>query len=447
MSTSPVPWDRQQRETPAWYREAGLGIFIHWGAYSVPAWGEPVGELGAVDEAVWFRHNPYAEWYWNTIRLEGSPARQHHHEVYGDAPYDDFLDAWTAEHFDAPDWLQLFARAGAQYVVPTTKHHDGITLWDAPGTAGRNTVRRGPRRDLVGELATATREAGLRFGVYYSGGLDWGVTNLPPIESQDDVLGLRPVDAAYAVYAGLHVRDLIEKYRPDILWNDIEWPDAGKHDGELGLYQLFERFYQAVPDGVVNDRWGPTHWDFRTSEYQHARANEDRAHAWENNRGIGFSFGYNRREDARHILSGPGIARHLADVVSRGGNLLLNVGPTADGRIPDLQRQSLTELADWMAVNREAVHGVRPLDTSIAEPSEAPWVRWTARDDRVWAIIDGDGCIPVRMDTARIDATSATRPDGTPVTVERTDSGVVLDVPAAGGPAGPSVIRFRRAAG
>ena len=177
----PEPYQRFVRPTPAWFKESGLGIFIHWGAYSVPAWAEPIGELGTIEKRYWFAHNPYAEWYYNTIRIDGSPAQQHHREVYGGAPYDDFLDAWSAESFDPADMAALFRRCGAGYVVPTTKHHDGIALWDAPGTNGRNTVHRGPRRDLIGDLAAATRAAGLRFGVYYSCGLDWHAAPTPPI--------------------------------------------------------------------------------------------------------------------------------------------------------------------------------------------------------------------------------------------------------------------------
>ena len=255
-TSADTDWNRLARPVPQWYRDAKLGIFIHWGAYSVPAWAEPTGELGAVDEATWFRHNAYAEWYWNTIRFDDSPARRHHRETYGDAPYDDFLDAWQAEEFDPADWAGLFARAGARYVVPTTKHHDGIALWDAPGTGTRNTVRRGPRRDLVRDLETAVRDAGLRFGVYYSGGLDWSISELPVLDNGAAVRRLRPVDAAYAAYAyARHLRDLVDRYHPDVLWNDIEWPDAGKHGYALGLLELLEHYYATVPDGVVNDRW------------------------------------------------------------------------------------------------------------------------------------------------------------------------------------------------
>jgi alpha-L-fucosidase len=172
-------WADLVRPLPGWLGAAKLGIFIHWGPYSVPAWAEPTGALGAVPEVEWFRHNPYAEWYANTIRIPGTPAAQHHHDVFADAPYDDFLDQWTASDFDPAAWARLFVEAGASYVIPTTKHHDGVALWDAPGTGTRNTVHRGPRRDLVGEIAEAVRQAGLRFGVYYSGGLDWGVTDFP----------------------------------------------------------------------------------------------------------------------------------------------------------------------------------------------------------------------------------------------------------------------------
>ena len=225
-------WDRFKRPAPKWYTDAKFGIFIHWGAYSVPAWGEPIGELGTIDEATWFAHNPYAEWYFNTIRVAGSPAAAHHKEVYRDAPYDNFLDQWKAEKFNPQEWAELFAHAGAQYVLPTTKHHDGITLWDGPGTGTRNTVHRGPKRDLIGDIATAVREAGMHFGVYYLGGLDWSQGELPAAQTGFEVHNVRPKDAAYSMYAYEHVRDLIDRYKPEIIFNDIEWPDFSKQSDQ-----------------------------------------------------------------------------------------------------------------------------------------------------------------------------------------------------------------------
>jgi alpha-L-fucosidase len=129
-----------------------------------------------------------------------------------------------------------------------------------------------------------------------------------------------------------------------------------KHEFSLGLADLFAHYYERVPEGVVNDRWGDTHWDFRTSQYQAGLEHEAEG-VWENDRGIGLSFGYNQVEDAAGTLDGTGIIRHLLDKVSRGGNLLLNVGPDAAGRLPGLERQALEDVAAWMAAGAHAVHG------------------------------------------------------------------------------------------
>jgi alpha-L-fucosidase len=435
----PELYRRFEHPTPAWFRESGFGIFIHWGAYSVPAWAEPIGELGTIDKPYWFAHNPYAEWYYNTIRIAGSPAEQHQQEVFGGAPYDDFLDQWKAESFEPAGMADLFRRAGARYVIPTTKHHDGITLWDAPGTGDRNTVRRGPGRDLVGEIAAATRAAGMRFGVYYSGGLDWHAAPFPPIADEGDAFK-RPKDAAYAEYAYKHVMDLIERYSPDVLWGDIEYPDAGKPEGPFSFANILERFYADVPDGVVNDRWGLTHWDFRTSEYQQGTSVEGDG-MWQNTRGIGFSFGYNQVEDASHYLDAAGALRHLLDVVSRGGNFLLNVGPDAAGQIPELQRRCLEGMATWMAVNSDAVHGVGALDPSIAEPSKIPWVRWTTGGNLAYAAIDARGAVTLSCAADRVDIEAAALLDGSPVQAAAAPEGARLQLPGTAVD-GPVVVSF-----
>lgn len=437
----PAAYERFVREVPDWFRDAKLGIFVHWGAYSVPAWAEPVGELGTFDDEYWFAHCPYAEWYYNTIRIAGSPAQRHHEQVWDGRPYDDFLDLWRAEEFDPAEQTALFARAGARYLVPTTKHHDGITLWDAPGTDGRNTVARGPRRDLVGAYADAARAAGLRFGVYYSGGLDWHAVDTGVVTTGIEV---KPRDETYTAYANAHVRDLVARYGPDILWGDIDWPDAGKPEGPLSFAHVLDDFYAAVPDGVVNDRFGLTHWDFRTSEYQAGRVAES-TDAWENCRGIGFSFGYNQVEGPEHHLDGPAAVRHLLDVVSRGGNLLLDVGPDAAGRIPPLQRACLEQLGDWMERHGEAVHGTRPLADDVARPSDdapGPWVRWTASADHATAygVVDapaGEVRLPAHPD--RVEVGGAHLLDGTPVPAVADGDGVRVTLPEPSVP-GPQVV-------
>ena len=148
--------------------------------------------------------SPPAHWDWSLTRT-GSPTtptrsgtrtpfasrdRRRRHITtaeYGDAPYEEFLDRWTADRYEPTEWARLFRAAGADYVIPVTKHHDGVTLWDAPGSGDLTTVARGPRRDLIGPLADAVRAEGIRFGVYYSGGLDWAFTDFPPIEMPDQI--------------------------------------------------------------------------------------------------------------------------------------------------------------------------------------------------------------------------------------------------------------------
>lgn len=426
------------REAPGWFTDAKLGIFIHWGAYSVPAWAVPLGELGVVDPDEFLVSAPYAEWYANTIRIPGSPASRHHAAAYEGAPYDDFLDAWHAEHFDPAAWTALFAGAGARYVVLTTKHHDGICLWDAPGSGTRNTVRRGPRRDLVSDLASSARAAGLRFGVYYSGGLDWHRCRFPPISRQPHLLSYRPTDAGYAAYARGQLTDLIARYTPDVLWNDINWPDAGKPD----LPELFRSYYQAVPEGVVNDRWGVAWSDFLTSEYSaDNRQNENLGRPWEHTRGIGYSFGYNQNETARHCLTGPALVRVFVDVVVRGGNLLLDIGPRADGIIPELQRRALADLGSWLRVHGEAIFGTRPwrpAGASHAQAASADLLGFTASGTCRYAHLGGDGpeiTLPLSDDDIGEQPSAVLLGHG-PVTAEPTPQGLrcLLPRPAAGLP-------------
>ena len=434
---------RFKRPVPEWYEDAKLGFMVSWGAFSVPAWGEPIGELGTIsDWKHWFKHNPYAEWYYNTIRIEGSPASKYHKEKFGNCPYDDLLDQWKAESFDPNEWAELFKYAGAQYIVPLSKHHDGITLWDAPGTGTRNTVHRGPKRDLIGDIANAVRRAGIRFAVYYSGGLDWEITNsLPAISdnNQGEDGMQRPVDAAYSMYAYKHVIDLIDRYKPDLLWNDIEWPDFAKREGEYSLAALFDYYYEKVPHGVVNDRWGKnTHSDFETSEYQYMSENENSL-AWENCRGIGLSFGYNQVESEEHSLSVAGALRHFLDVVSRGGNFLLNVGPTASGQIPDIQRKVLTGLGDWMAINSESVYGTRAI--KMLQSSDQPWIRWTTKQNKVYCYVDFVGSVECVVDENVIQESSARLYGSGPIAVSRSGNKISMTIPQPS-VVGPTVIEF-----
>ena len=381
-------WNAMPTRLPDWFRDAPLGIFVHWGAYAVPAWAELGAELGAADDgADRLTRNPYSEWYANTIRIEGSPAAEHHRAVHGDAPYDDFLDQWQAEDFDPGAWTDLFRRAGADYVVLTTKHHDGIPLWDAPGSGERNTARRGPRRDLVGEIVGAAEKEGLRFGVYYSGGLDWHVRPTAPlVHGLDEPGAERPRDDDYGKYCAAQVRDLIDRYSPDVLWNDIGWPDENMHFGEGGLGELLEHFYRERPEGLINDRFSGAHHDFVTTEYQAGDAPAEEA--WENCRGIGQSFGYNQLEGPEQYMSAAQAVRHVVDAVSRGGRVLLNVGPRADGTLPEPQVEVLEQLGEFMAKHKQALAGSRGLG-ELQIPG-AGWARAVEKDGRCHVFISGE---------------------------------------------------------
>jgi len=345
-------WDSVSRhQVPAWFHDAKLGIFIHWGLYSVPAWAPTTGELGKVvaEEGweAWFSRNPYAEWYYNSIRIPGGVSQVYHTETYGEgASYDDFVPMFNeaVEHWDPAEWAALFRQVGARYVVLTTKHHDGFLLWPSdhpnPYKDGYHAAR-----DLVGQLTEAVRAEDVRMGLYYSGGVDW-TFNGTVVKDIADLKKAVPQQPEYVAYADAHWNELIERYAPAILWNDIAYPTASD------LPKLFADYYNAVPDGLVNNRFtqsfdfdpeaggltGGKHFDFTTPEY--ASYDKITEPKWEATRGIGFSFGYNRNESIDVYLSVEELVRSFVDVVSKNGNLLLNVGPMADGTIPALQRGS-----------------------------------------------------------------------------------------------------------
>ncbi|HEV2369353.1 MAG TPA: alpha-L-fucosidase [Acidimicrobiales bacterium] len=343
---------RASRRLPKWFDEAGFGIFVHWTAASVPAYA-PVGpspfELAA--SGGWERamaYSPYVEWYQNSLAIPGSPVQRHHRETYGDVAYDEFVATFLAgiERWDPAPWASLFAEAGARYVVLVTKHHDGVLLWPS---AIPNPHREGAwqsRRDVVGELAGAVRAAGMRFGTYYSGGLDWTFGGLP-ITDLASLMAAVPQTPQYLAYADAHWRELIDRYRPDVLWNDIGYPGAADLDG------LFSYYYERVPDGVVNNRFdfvrqtsNVIHCDFVTPEY--STDADPSGRKWEVCRGIGTSFGYNAQETEEDYLSAEDLIAMLTDVTARGGNLLLNVGPMAHGVIPVEQVERLRSIGRWL---------------------------------------------------------------------------------------------------
>lgn len=353
---------------PDWYRDAKVGLFVHWGLYSVPAWADVLDRSDVTAENAYARHQ-YAEWYANTVRIEGSPTRERHERIYGVGhSYEDFAEDWHPAEAAGAALADLAVRAGARYLVPTTKHHDGFCLWDS-ATTTFTAARRGPGRDLIAEIARAARERGLRLGVYFSGALDWHVSDFPPLTSNDDLFALRRNDPAFTAFAAAQLRELIDRFSPDILWNDLEWPDGGKLPGQDSLPVLLREYLQRVPTGMINDRWGAPVNGVLTREYEDLATVQPEV--FESTRGLGLSFGYNAEESAEHALDAAGLVRMLADVVSKNGNLLINVGPRADGSIPELQRTALEGMGDWLAAHGEAIYGTRPWEhPAVHEPPE-----------------------------------------------------------------------------
>ena len=420
--TYEATWESVKTHTvPSWYDDAKLGVFVHWGLYSVPAWAPQVPDIQTLlrtsGPRFVLRNNPYAEWYANTVRLAGSPTRRHHDATYGaDFSYDDFAPAFetASASADLDTLAQLCRRAGARYVVLTTKHHDGYCLWPtALVHPRRGSYHSG--RDLVGDLTEAVRSQGLRMGLYYSGGYDWPY-NGAVLGGLADVLLAGPTGDAYARYAEGHVRELIDRYRPSVLWNDIGWP-AGSD-----LAALFAHYYNTVADGVVNDRWlqprrgpvldavvraasgmiergwrlvpgrykqvtvpGARHADFTTPEY--SRPDRILPRKWEATRGVGHSFGANHNEAPQDVLSVTALVRLLVDVVAKNGNLLIGVGPAPDGTVPSWQAEPLEGLGRWLAVAGEAVYGTRPWTVPGTTTTEATAVRFTAGADAVYATL------------------------------------------------------------
>jgi alpha-L-fucosidase len=369
---------------PVWFDEAKLGIFIHWGLYSVPGWApvsHPEHDFANQD---YIRDNPYAEWYYNSMRIEGSPTQKYHAEKYGaNYNYYQFATAFNREiqKWDADAWAKLIKDTGAKYVVLTSKHHDGFSLW--PSTTPNPSLpadRQHASRDLVADLTKAVRKQGLRMGLYYSGGYDW--TFVPgPIRVAADYQKVKPQSEAYGKYADAHVRELIIRYKPSLLWNDIDYPKSGH------ALELMAEYYAAVPDGVVDDRFGVDHSDFTTPEYQ--TLGKINPKKWEECRGLGRSFGYNRAEGEAETIPPADLIHLLIDIVSKNGNLLLDIGPEADGTIPAVQLERLKILGQWLAQNGEAIYGTHPWSRAEGETTDGIPVRFTSKGSNVYAILLG----------------------------------------------------------
>lgn len=356
QKTYDANWESiDSRPLPTWFTDAKFGIFIHWGVYAVPSWA-PVGKEFKV-------YSKYAEWYWyrlvNDTTNVGRAFRQYHNAVFGEkTKYTDFAASFKAELFNPDQWADLFAASGAKYVVLTSKHHEGFTLWPSPESWNWNSVDVGPHRDLAGDLMKSVKAKGLRMGYYYSL-YEW----FNPLYKSD-------VNKYVDEHMIPQMKDLVTRYHPDLLWTDGEW----EHPSETWKStQFLSWLYNESPvknEIVVNDRWGKEtrshHGGFYTTEYDLIGSDNSKekkiVHPWEECRGIGGSFGLNRNENLADYSSSEMLICMLIEKVARGGNLLLDIGPAADGTIPVIMQQRLTDIGTWLKVNGEAIYATEAWD-------------------------------------------------------------------------------------
>ena len=365
------------RPVPAWWQDAKLGIFIHWGAYAVPAYAPT--SAGIV-------YDCYAEWYDGRLQQGNANFTNHNQQVYGGQPYGNFAGAFRARFFDADKWADLFRRAGARYAVLTSKHHDGYALWPSPESAHFNSVTLGPGRDIAREFVDAMSRAGIRRGFYYSL-LEY--TN--PMYPHADKYGCKtkcPIDAkTWSRTMNLpQMKELVEDYKADIVWTDGEWDMT---DEELLSAEFLAWLYNesSVKDSVVvNDRWGidcrGRHGGHYCTEYGYLHGDKvagEMDHPFEECRGIGKSFGYNRFETVGDYLSREELVRLFAKTLGAGGNLLLDIGPDPDGLIPPIMEERLLQLGAWIEAHKEAVYGTRRGPVQVKDK-----ITSTKKDGDVW---------------------------------------------------------------
>lgn len=363
-------WDSiMQHETPEWFRDAKFGIFIHWGVYSVPAWA-PRGM--------------YAEWYPTYMYQEGHPVSEYHREVWGEEfQYEDFIPLWKAENWDPEAWADLFVRAGARYVIPVGEHHDGFPLWDSALTEW-NAAQMGPKRDLIRELGESVRARGMKYGPSYHGLLNY---------YEPEFSGPHPdyISEEYIEFMHAKIREIIDLFEPDVLWLDGDWlqPLEVFRTRELVAY-YYNRAEEWGKEVAINDRWGQVRGifgDFFTQEYEYDVIDRLIDHKWENTRGMGQSFGYNQNELLEDHLTVEELVKLLVDNVSKNANLLLNVGPKADGTIPEIQKNLLLGMGDWLKVHGEAIYETRPWFKAEATTTAGDEIRFTWKEGTLYLFL------------------------------------------------------------
>jgi len=396
---------------PEWYQDAKFGIFIHWGVYCVPAFGN--------------------EWYPRNMYIEGSPESQHHRETWGphsEFGYKDFIPMFGAEKFDPAHWADLFKRSGARYVVPVAEHHDGFAMYDCSFSRW-TAVKMGPKRDIIGELAAAVRKEGMVFGVSSHRAEHWWFFN-GGMTFDSDVQDPQCYDLYGPAKPGpsLHEREawrskdwqprpepkfledwlartceLVDKYQPQLVWFDW-WIEQVAFESYL---QRFAAYYynRGIEWGrsvAINHKHDSFPEGTAVFDIERGQLKAIRPLFWQTDTAVSKnSWGYVENQDYKTPTS---LIHDLVDIVSKNGALLLNIGPRPDGTIPEPEEEILLEIGRWLAVNGEAIYGTRPWKVYGEGPTEvfegafqdtrragftAQDVRFTTRGDVLYAVLLG----------------------------------------------------------
>lgn len=379
---------------PQWFRDAKFGIFIHWGVYSVPAFHEWYIEFMS-PRSTWGKTPmgpPYtaAQGYISDslfrVETEGirGEANKYQRDNYGvDFEYDQFIPMFKAENFDPAGWAELFKQAGAKYVVMTARHGDEFAMWPTKYT-NRNAKEMGPHRDLAGDLLSAVRLQGLKMGFYHNTTYSFWDKRYP--------------DKDWVSFNNNSIKELVDLYQPDIIWGDVVVspyldkngiPLNSDHWNSKEVIAYFYNHSKNPDEVVTNDRWGidtgieksgskksfsgslwsqyAKAWhvdggallgDFQTPERRNIT--EIFNTPWETCDALDpTSWGYNKNTPDEQYMTTNQLIDYLADIVSKGGNLIINVGPKADGTIPSIMQDRLKGAGSWLSVNGEAIYGTR----------------------------------------------------------------------------------------
>ncbi|PNF35620.1 Alpha-L-fucosidase [Cryptotermes secundus] len=335
-------WDSlDSRLLPQWYDEAKIGIFIHWGVFSVPSFG--------------------SEWFWN--EWKDKKLSQYVDFMKKNYPpgftYQDFASDFTAEFYNPDDWAEIFQSSGARYIVLTSKHHEGYTLWPSKTAFSWNAVDVGPHRDLLGELSNSIRKkTDLKFGLYHSL-YEW----FNPLYLHDKnnnfttqlFVKQKTIPELY---------ELVENYYPEVIWSDGEWEATDEYWTSKEFIAWLYNESPVKDTVVVNDRWGKgdvgKHGDYYTYSDRY-NPGVLQPHKWENCMTIDKqSWGFRRNARLSDYLTMEELVQTLAQTVSCGGNLLMNIGPTKDGIIAPIYEERLRGMGAWLKINGEAIYSTKP---------------------------------------------------------------------------------------